>query len=334
MLSSSLFGLTANRFALNFIFVVINVETIKLRRLNIMKRILLFFVTLLAVSTISVYNVYSQKGLKVFISVDMEGVAGVVHSDQVSVGGNDYQMARRWMTEEANAAILGALDAGAAEIVVNDSHGSMRNILAGEINPAARLITGSPKPLAMMQGIDETFDAVIFVGYHARAGTANATLDHTYSSGSISAFKVNGVEIGESEMNALIAGHYGVPVVMVAGDRAVCSQVRNSLGQNIVTTEVKESIGRYAARTMVPAEAQKLIRANTAAALMKLKDFKPYKSTVPYQFEITFLYSHQAEAAMVVPGIERVSARTVRYSKENFIEGFKLFRALVTLASS
>lgn len=299
-----------------------------------MRKSFVLIIVLLAVAAFGVTDVHGQKGPKVFISVDMEGIAGVVNSDQVSVGGNDYQMARRWMTEETNAAIQGALDAGATEIVVNDSHGSMRNILAGEVNPAARLITGSPKPLGMMQGIDATFDAVILIGYHAKAGTADAILDHTYSGGSISAFKVNGVEIGEAEMNAYIAGHFNVPVVMVSGDKAVCAQVREALGQQVVTTEVKEGIGRFAANTMVPSEAQKLIRANTTAALRKLKDFKPYKSSVPYQFEITFLYSHQAEAAMVIPGIERVSARTVRYTQASFLDGFKLFRALVTLASS
>ncbi|MBW6502409.1 MAG: M55 family metallopeptidase [Bacteroidales bacterium] len=309
-------------------------KPIKYWRLTIMKKSFVFLSALLVMAAITVSEVHGQKGLKVFISVDMEGITGVVHSDQVSSGGNDYQMARRWMTEETNAAIQGALDAGAAEIVVNDSHGSMRNILAGEVNPAARLITGSPKPLGMMQGIDETFHAVILIGYHAKAGTADATLDHTYSGGSISAFKVNGVEIGESEMNAYIAGHFNVPVVMVSGDKAVCAQVRAALGPQVVVSEVKEGIGRFAANTLTPKEAQKMIRANTTTALKKLNEFKPYKSTVPYQFEITFLYSHQAEAAMVIPGIERVSARTVRYTQANFLDGFKLFRALVTLASS
>ena len=299
-----------------------------------MKKSFVFIGVMLVLAAFTIADVQGQKGMKVFISVDMEGIAGVVHSDQVSAGGNDYQMARRWMTEETNAAIQGALDAGASEIIVNDSHGSMRNILAGELNPAARLITGSPKPLGMMQGIDETFDAVILIGYHAKAGTADATLDHTYSGGSISAFRVNGVEIGEAEMNAFIAGHFNVPVVMVSGDKAVCAQVRAALGPQIVTSEVKEGIGRFAANTMTPQEAQKMIRANTTTALKKLKEIKPYKSTVPYQFEITFLYSHQAEAAMVIPGIERVTPRTVRYTQASFIDGFKLFRALVTLASS
>ena len=283
---------------------------------------------------VSFSDVMAQNRLKVFISVDMEGIAGIVHGDQVTMGGNDYQQARRWMTEETNAAIQGALDAGATEIVVNDSHSSMRNLIAGEINPAARLITGSPKTLGMMQGIDETFEAVIFIGYHARAGTADAVLDHTYSGAAVSALRVNGMEIGESEMNAIIAGHYDVPVVMVSGDRAVCSQVKSSLGANIVTTQVKEGIGRYASKTIVPEEAQKMIRSNTTEALKRVKEFKPYKVAAPFVVEIDFLNSAQAENASLIPGVERVSARTVRYTQPNFIDGFRMFRALVTLANS
>jgi D-amino peptidase len=299
-----------------------------------LKRSIVFLFLAHLVVMVSVTDIVAQNGLKVFISVDMEGIAGIVHSDQVTMGGNDYQQARRWMTEEANAAIQGALDAGATDIVVNDSHSTMRNLIAGEINPAAKLITGSPKTLGMMQGIDETFDAAIFIGYHARAGTADAILDHTYSGAAVSALRVNGMEIGESEMNAIIAGHYGVPVVMVSGDRAVCSQVRNNLGANIVTSQVKEGIGRYASKTIVPDEAQKMIRANTTAALKKVKEFKPYKVTAPFVVEIDFLNSAQAENASLIPGIERVSARTVRYTQPNFIDGFRMFRALVTLANS
>ncbi|MBM3419948.1 MAG: peptidase M55 [Bacteroidetes bacterium] len=294
-----------------------------------------YLVTAFAVAALSVSAASAQKtGLKVFISVDMEGVAGVVNSDQVTMGGHDYNMARKWMTEEANAAILGALDAGATEIVVNDSHSTMRNLIAGDINPAARLITGSPKTLGMMQGIDETFDAVIFIGYHARAGSADGVLDHTYSGAAVHALKVNGRETGESELNALIAGHFNVPVVMIAGDATLCAQVKKSLGPDVVTTETKEAIGRYAAKTLVPSESQKLIRTNTAAALKKLSVFRPYKPSAPYVVEIDFLYSHQAENASLVPGVERVSARTVRYTQPDFINAFRMFRALVTLANA
>ncbi len=277
-------------------------------------------------------NCVAQDGLKVFISVDMEGIAGVVASDHVRADGKDYHMARMWTTQETNAAIEGALDAGATEIVVNDSHGSMRNIIAHELNPAARLITGSPKPFGMMQGIDDSFDAAIFIGYHARAGTTDGVLDHTYSGAAIYALRINDLEVGESELNAIIAGLYEVPVVMIAGDRAVCEQVRDILDQNIVTVEVKEGIGRYAANTLVPSEAQKKIRENARIAIENRGQIEPFKLLSPYKFEVDFLYSYQAEAAELIPGVERFAPRTVVYTQDDFIEGFRLFRALLSLA--
>ena len=275
---------------------------------------------------------YGQQELRVYISVDMEGVAGVTVSDQVTAGGGDYQMARMWTTQEANAAIQGALDAGATHIVVNDSHGGMRNILAHELNPAARLITGTPKPLGMMQGIDDTFDAVIFIGYHSRAGTANGILDHTYMGAAVYSLKINGHEVGESEMNALIAARYGVPVVMISGDRAVCEQVKGLLGEEVVTVEVKEGIGRFAANTLVPSEAQRKIRENARLALEKRAEIRPFHLDGPYHFEVNFLNSAQAEAAELIPGVERAAPRTVAYIQDDLIEGFRLFRALLSLA--
>ena len=197
-------------------------------------------------------NANGQEKLKVFISVDMEGIAGVVNGEQTSSSGKDYGIARRWMTAEVNAAIRGALQAGATEIVVNDSHGSMRNVIISELFPKAQLITGSPKPLSMMQGIDETFDAVFLIGYHARAGSKNGVLDHTYSGGSVYSIKVNDMELGESEQNALTAGYYDVPIVLVTGDQTVCSQVKKSLGEEVETAVVKEGIGRYAAKSLTP----------------------------------------------------------------------------------
>ncbi|HHS14125.1 MAG TPA: hypothetical protein ENN03_10225 [bacterium] len=273
-----------------------------------------------------------RKGLRVYISVDMEGIAGVCASDQVSASGRDYHMARMWTTRETNAAIQGALDAGATEILVNDSHGSMRNIIAHELNPAARLITGSPKPLGMMQGIDRTFQAALFIGYHARAGSINGVLDHTYSSAAVYSIKINGLEVGESELNAILAGHFGVPVALVAGDREVCRQVKEMLGDQVLTVEVKEGIGRHAASTLVPAEAQKQIREKTREALENLHAMKPFQLSGPYTFEIDFLYSWQADAAELIPGVERTAPRSILYTQDDFLEGFRLFRALLVLA--
>lgn len=297
----------------------------------IRKNHLVLFVSLVVIVLIVASHASAEKKLKVFISVDMEGIAGVVHGDQTSSSGSDYNLARRWMTEEVNAAIRGSLEAGATEIVVNDSHGSMRNVIASELNPAAHLITGSPKPLSMMQGIDETYDAVIFIGYHAHAGTKDGVLDHTYSGGSVLSIKVNDIEMGEAELNALVAGWYNVPVVLIVGDSTVCSQVRKILGDELEVAPVKEAVGRYAAKSLTPKKAQELIQQKTKSALEKASRMKPFKLSPPFRFELNFLYSYMADAAELVPGVERVGGRTVRFETEDYIQGFKLMRALISL---
>lgn len=276
---------------------------------------------------------FSKEKLKVFISVDMEGIAGVVHADQTSSSGRDYNIARRWTTEEVNAAIIGALEAGATEIVVNDSHGSMRNVIASELNPSAFLITGSPKPMSMVQGLDETFDAVIFIGYHARAGTKDGVLDHTYSGSSVYSIKINGLEMGESEINAAVAGWYKVPVVLITGDEVVCEQVRKNLGNGLEVAVVKKGVGRYAAKSLTPVKAQELIRTKTKIALERRESIKPFILKPPFHFELIFLRSYMADKADLIPQVERKGARTVSFTSENLIEGFKLMRALIYLAS-
>ncbi len=280
------------------------------------------------------FNASASDQLRVYISVDMEGIAGVVHSEQVRAGGQDYQLARQWTTSEANAAIQGALDAGATEVLVNDSHGGMRNIIASDLHPEARLITGSPKPLSMMEGLDESFDAVIFIGYHTKAGSFDGVLDHTYSSASVFSLKVNGREMGEAEVNSLIAGYYGVPVVMVAGDRNFCEQAREMIGHHLVTAAVKEGIGRTAANTLVPEKAAELIREKTLEALHGLENAQVRQPVSPAVFEVTFLYSSQAEAAELIPDVERTGPRSVEFAREDFIEAFKLFRAVLLVARS
>jgi D-amino peptidase len=274
----------------------------------------------------------SQEKIKVFISVDMEGITGVVNGEQTSSSGSDYGLARRWMTEDANAAIRGAFQAGATEVVVNDSHGSMRNIIISELDSRAKLITGSPKPLSMMQGIDGTFDAVFLIGYHARAGSEDGVLDHTYSGGSVFSIRVNGMELGESEQNALIAGCFDVPVVMISGDQTVCAQAKKSLGDVLETAVVKEGIGRYAAKSLTPKAAQELIEAKAAKALQNRSRPRPFKLEPPYRFELTYLRSSMADAGELIPQVKRTGPRTVAFETQDYIEGYKLFRALVALA--
>lgn len=273
-----------------------------------------------------------KAGPKVFISVDMEGIWGVVHGDQTSAQGHDYGPARKWMAEDVNAVIEGLFEAGAAEIVVNDSHGSMRNILAQDLNPKVSLITGSPKTLSMMQGIDSSFDACIFVGYHARAGTALSILDHTYSGATIRSIKVNNLELPELGLNAAVAAAFGVPVIMLSGDAETCIQAKSILGGEIVTVAVKEGIGRYAAKLLPLEEARKRLREGAREALLKRSKIAPLLLKKPYAFELEFHNSNQAEMPALLPQVKRTGARSVAFSADDFIEGFKLMRALIALA--
>jgi len=273
-----------------------------------------------------------KTGPKVFISVDMEGIWGVVHGDQVSAQGRDYGPARKWMADDVNAVIEGLFEAGAAEIIVNDSHGSMRNILAHDLNPKVSLVTGSPKPLSMMQGIDNSFDACIFIGYHARAGTASSVLDHTYSGATIRSIKVNNLELPELGLNAAIAAAFGVPVIMLSGDAETCNQARSILGSEVVTVAVKESFGRYAAELLPQEEARKRLREGAKEALLKRGKIAPLRLKPPYAFELEFHNSSQAEMPVLVPGIKVTGPRSVAFTADDFIVGFKLMRALIALA--
>ncbi len=273
-----------------------------------------------------------KTGPKVFVSVDMEGIWGVVHGDQTSAQGHDYGPARKWMAEDVNAVIEGLLEAGVAEIVVNDSHGSMRNILAQDLNPRASLITGSPKPLSMMQGIDNTFDACVFVGYHAKAGTASSILDHTISGATIISIKVNNLELPELGINAAMAAAFGVPVVMLSGDAETCLQAKSILGSEIVTVAVKEASGRYAAKLLPRDEARQRLKEGAKEAIFKRSQIAPLRLKPPYAFELKFHNSNQAEMPALLPQVKRTGARSVAFSAEDFIEGFKLMRAAIALA--
>ena len=269
---------------------------------------------------------------KVFISVDMEGISGVVHGDQVSAGTADYAGARKWMAQDVNAAIEGALAAGATEVVVNDSHGSMRNVDPDDLHPRAILISGTPKPLSMMQGIDASFTACLFIGYHAKAGTENAILDHTISSSVVRSIRVNGIEMPELGLNAAIAGYYGVPVVLVSGDTAVCRQAGEILGKDVVTVAVKEAFGRLAAKLVPMEEARQRIKGGVKEALGRLGLIKPFKLIAPYNFEIVYHVSAQADMGAMIPGMKRPDARTLGFTAPDYIEGFRTLRALISIA--
>jgi len=266
----------------------------------------------------------APKGLKVFISVDMEGVCGVVSWDDVTVGGTDYGLFRKLMTQETNAAIEGALAAGATEIVVRDGHDTGRNILPDLLRPEARLLRDwSYGPLSMMEGIDKTFDAVIFIGYHARASTPNAVLKHTMTTKLLDVI-INGKKMPEAGINGLMAGYFGVPVVLVSGDQAIAAQAKELFG-DIETAVVKEAIAT-AALNLHPAKAQELIKQKTTAALRRLKDFKPYKLAPPYALDVSFADEAGAQKASWIPGAVRKDEHTVSFTAGDVMDLMKLFR--------
>ncbi len=263
------------------------------------------------------YSATAQEELKVFISVDMEGIAGVVVSEECSSSGPDYGYFRRIMSHEANAAVLGAFDAGATEVVVRDSHGSARNILPDLIDPRAKLLrdwSGGPK--GMMEGIDESFDAVVFVGYHARAGTADAIIDHTMS-GNVMDLSINGQSLPEAGANALIAGHFGVPVVYVAGDQGIVDQVEDLFG-SVGTFATKQGIGA-SSLGLHPEVAQKEIRAGVADAVRSRADFEPFTMTKPYTMVLKLKSEASVYNGSFFPGAQRTGDWELTFSNDNIL---------------
>lgn len=266
--------------------------------------------------------------MNVLISVDMEGVSGVVAGEHTSSEHKEYERFRKLMTAEANAAIEGALAGGATRVVVNDSHGSMTNVLIEELNPVAELISGSPKPWSMMQGIGPDVDAVFFVGYHGASGTGAAVLEHTWS-GRLLEVRLNGRVVGETGLNAALAGAYGAPVVLVTGDEAVTAEARALLGE-IETVAVKEGVGRTAARCLHPEAARRQIR-QAAERAVRL-DVAPFVVPPPVTVRLVFVRASYADMAELAPGSRRVDGRTVEWTGEDMPAVYRAFRAMGSLA--
>jgi D-amino peptidase len=271
--------------------------------------------------------------MRVYISVDMEGVAGVVHEDQTDPidprHAGEYNRFRRLMTSEANAAVEGALAAGATRVLVNDSHWLMRNLLAEELHPAAELLSGGPKPRSMVEGVDLGFDAAMFVGYHAMAGTASAVIDHTYTS-IVHQVRLNGRPAGELAINAALAGIHGVPVVLVSGDQALAAEAKELLGHGVEAVVVKHAVGRFAARSVSPAESCRRIREGATAALRRKHE--PLELEPPIRLEVEFALTQMADMAELVPGSVRTGGRTIEYVHDDYMEVFRAWRALYNLA--
>jgi D-amino peptidase len=254
----------------------------------------------------------------------MEGVVGVVTGDHLGPTGFEYQKAREWLTDEVNAAIRAARAAGATEIVVSDSHGNGENILLDEIPKGVRLVRSWPRPLGMMQGIDETFDAALYIGYHASTTNPAGVRSHTMSSGTLTAVRLNGVEVPEAVINAAIAGQFGVPVVMISGDDAIIAEAKHHLG-DIEGATLKWNYGFHSAMTVTPEESQEIIYETVSSALARLGDFEAYRLDGPIEVEVGFKNYLAAELLAYLPMVRRIDSHTIGFTGNDMVEVSKFF---------
>ncbi|RLG50782.1 MAG: peptidase M55 [Thermoproteota archaeon] len=272
--------------------------------------------------------------VRIYLSADLEGICGVVDVEHTRRDGREHDRARKWMIQEVNAAVEGALRAGAEKIVVNDSHGTMRNLLPEELHPEAELIIGSPKPMSMLEGLSRDFDGTFFVGYHARSG-AFGVLSHTYSGRVVADLKVNGRSIGEPGLNGLVSNFYGVPVALISGDQFAVGEARD-LFPGVVGVITKEAIGRYVAKCPSPEKARKMIEegAFKAVNLLRSGDIKPIQVPSPIEIQLKFLNPGMADLAQILPGSERIDPLTLRYVAKNMSEAYKAIRVMIYLGYS
>jgi D-amino peptidase len=254
----------------------------------------------------------NSKALKVYISVDMEGVAGVVTADQLGPGGFEYERFRRFMTNEALAAVQAAKAAGAGNVVVSDSHGNGESLLIELFPKDVRIVRSWPRHGEMMGGLDSSFDAAMFVGYHASTTNPRGVRAHTISSARFARVALNGYPVTEGEFNAAYAGAMGVPVIFASGDDAAMAELRSRLG-NLETVETKNALGFHSAETLTPEASCDKIAAGVRAAFNRLRDFKPYTLKSPVTLEITFKNYRPAEVLSYLRSVQRVDSHTIRF---------------------
>ncbi|MDP9111504.1 MAG: M55 family metallopeptidase [Candidatus Eremiobacteraeota bacterium] len=273
--------------------------------------------------------------MKLYISADMEGTAGVCSWEQVDARNYtpDYFIYQQYMTQEVRAAIDGGRTGGATDVLVNDSHGPMRNVLWDAMPPDVRMIYGNRKPLSMMQDLDASFGGVFFTGYHAAIGDADGTLCHTYTPSVVYNVRINGVRCSEATLNAAIAGYHGVPVLMITGDRVTIEHASAQMPW-ITGVVIKESIGNYAVDSVSPETAQHMIREAAKSAVTQVGLAKPFVFKPPITLEIDVVKVEQADWIAVIPGFERAGDRTVRFACGDYLVAFKAFVAAFRLGAA
>ena len=271
--------------------------------------------------------------MKIYISCDMEGTAGVCSWSQCDPSNTaEYPVYRRYMTREVRAAVDGARDGGAGDILINDSHWDMRNLLWDELPSDVRVISGARKPFSMAQGL-EGCKGAFFTGYHGKAGDTDATLAHTYTSDSIYNVTINGTRCSEATLNAAMAGHYGTPLLLITGDRTIVRQV-TELMPWVTGVVVKDAIGYFAANSLTPVDAQAAIRAGAREALGKIGQAKLFTFEPPITLDIEFTRVESADYVEMMPGFERIDGRSTRFVAPDYPAAYRAFVAAFRMAGA
>lgn len=292
-----------------------------------MKSRAIWFALLLV--TFAVNSKAQTRPMKIYISADMEGVVGVVTNEQLGPQGFEYARFREFMTNEVNAAIEGALAGGATQIVVSDSHGNGQNLLLEKLPTDILVVRAWPRPLMMMQGIDETFAGAIFIGYHTATTNSAGVRAHTISSARLADVQLKGISVGEAGLNAAIAGHFNVPVIMISGDDAVVKETQALLG-DVEGAVVKWASGFHSAKTIMPNASYQLIREKVTKAVRRIKEFKPYKLAAPIQLDVRFKNYRPSEVLSYLSIVERTDAHSIRFTGKDMIEVSKFLEFIVT----
>lgn len=275
--------------------------------------------------TAAAADAMAQRPTRVFISVDMEGIGGIGTPAMANANGKDYQLGRRLMTDEVNAVVAAIFQRGPAEVVVNDSHGDMQNLLHTELDPRVTYVQGAVKPVGMVEGLDSTFDAAMFLGYHARAGTAAGFLAHT-GTGNVKGLWLNGIEVGEGELNAAYAGALGVPVVLVAGDSSAIEQLVRATGAEGVTT--KHAVTPLSARLIHPTVVRERLAAATVRALARAGTVKPLRLATPIRVRLRLADVTTPQILQAIPGVRQVDGYTVEFTAPTMTEAYRLIRLM------
>ena len=269
--------------------------------------------------------------MKIFISADMEGISGVATNQQLKTN-SEYQRFRKLMTADVNAAIEGAYNGGATEVVVADGHGNMSNILIEELDSRARLVSGNNRVMCQLEGLDDTFDGIMFVGHHGREGGSDVTLiSHTLAGICVNEMKINGKIVGETEMNSLVAGAFGVPALFISGDDAYVNEVKETLPE-VEGAVVKRAVDRFAAELIHPELARAEIREKAEAAVKKAKSIKPFAFEGPITFDLQFKGSQQAKMTTTLPTVELTGPKSIRFTCEDMVTAYKHMWGCVIIA--